>query len=152
MKCPKCGNKKDKVIDSRVISGGETIRRRRECLACRYRYTTYESVAKIGFRVVKRDGKVEDFDRAKLKAGISKACKNCNVSPEDIDNMVDMIVTNLQTKYDGEVPSTAIGARVLDQLNKLDQVAFVRFASVYRRFSDISDYQTQLEDLIGKEI
>ena len=152
MKCPKCSNRKDRVIDSRSIKSGDSIRRRRQCLACEHRFTTYETVARVNLRVIKRDGEIEDFNREKLRRGIANACKNCDVTDQDIDNLVDWIVTSLQSDYDGDVPATIIGRRVMEQLNKLDKVAFVRFASVYRRFSDVQEYLNEVEGLIGKDL
>lgn len=152
MRCPKCGNGKDRVVDSRNIKGGESIRRRRECLACRHRFTTYETVARMNLRVIKRNGTTEDFSRDKLRRGVEFACTRSGASPEDIDNIVDMVVSSLQSEFDGEVPSTAIGRSVMEQLYKLNPVAFVRFASVYHRYSDLQDYLNEVEGLIGKEL
>lgn len=152
MKCPKCGNRKDRVVDSRSIKAGDSIRRRRQCLACDYRFTTYETVARVNLRVIKRGGIIEDFSREKLYTGVANACKNCDVSEQDIENLVDWIVTALQQEFDSDVPATAIGRKVMEQLNKLDKVAFVRFASVYRRFSDVQEYLNEVEGLIGKEL
>jgi len=152
MRCPKCGNGKDRVVDSRNIKHGESIRRRRECLGCKHRFTTYETVAQVNLRVIKRDGSSQEFSRDKLHRGVAAACANSGVSTQDMDNIVDMVVTSLQADYDGDIPSTTIGRRVMEQLHKLDPVAFVRFASVYRKYNDLRDYLDEVEGLIGKEL
>ncbi|MBM3879574.1 MAG: transcriptional repressor NrdR [Verrucomicrobia bacterium] len=140
MRCPKCGCVDDKVIDSRASKEGTTIRRRRECLQCAHRFTTYEEVEQQGLVVIKRDGRREEFDKEKLLQGIRKACQKRPVSPQAIDEAVDRIVADLLDKYDDEVPCLAIGERVMEELRGLDGVAYVRFASVYRRFEEATDF------------
>src|SRR2546422_9139758 len=133
MRCPKCGGQDDKVIDSRASREGATIRRRRECLGCGHRFTTYEEVERGGLVVLKRDGRREEFSKEKLLSGVRKACQKRPVSPKIIEDLVEKIVDEITDKYDHEVPSMAIGERVMEGLRDTDEVAYVRFASVYRR-------------------
>ncbi|MBU4200689.1 MAG: transcriptional regulator NrdR [Verrucomicrobia bacterium] len=151
MRCPKCGYLKDKVIDSRSAREGDVIRRRRTCLQCAHRFTTYEEIIKANLRVIKRDGRHEDLDRNKLMSGILRACQKRPISAEQMETMVDSIVNELDNEYDREVPSTAIGEKVMERLEKLDEVAYVRFASVYRRFKDVNQFLTEVKGLIGRE-
>lgn len=151
MRCPKCANIEDKVIDSRAARNGSLIRRRRMCLRCGHRFTTYEEVIKTRLRVVKKDGRHEDMDRNKLINGIKRACEKRPISTEDIEKLVDSIVEELESEYETEIPSDAIGAKVMSRLEKLDEVAFVRFASVYRRFKDVNQFLGAIKGLIGKE-
>ncbi|MBM3838844.1 MAG: transcriptional repressor NrdR [Verrucomicrobia bacterium] len=147
MRCIKCGCEEDKVIDSRTARGGLTIRRRRECLACGYRFTTYEQIEHEELMVVKRDGRSEEFSRDKLLSGLRKACQKRPVSPKVIEELVDRIVDEINTKYDREVPSMAIGERVMEGLRQIDQVAYVRFASVYRRFQEATEFVQEVKKL-----
>ncbi|MBK9139349.1 MAG: transcriptional repressor NrdR [Verrucomicrobia bacterium] len=140
MRCPKCECQEDKVIDSRSSREGGTIRRRRECLQCGHRFTTYEEIERQPLVVLKRDGRREEFSREKLAGGIRRACQKRPVSPQAIEEVVDRIVSEIHDKYDGEVPCLAIGERVMDELRVLDPVAYVRFASVYRRFEEAGDF------------
>jgi transcriptional repressor NrdR len=140
MRCPKCTALDDKVIDSRTSREGATIRRRRECLSCGHRFTTYEEIEHEGLMVVKRDDRREEFSRDKLLSGIRKACQKRPVSPQTIEQLVDRIATELTDKYDREIPCTVIGERVMAALQELDEVAYVRFASVYRRFQEATDF------------
>src|SRR5512140_3072562 len=133
MRCPKCGCQDDKVIDSRASREGATIRRRRECLKCAYRYTTYEEIERAGLSVVKKDGRREEFSREKLFAGIKKACQKRPISPKSIEDLVEKIVNDVTDKYEREVPADVIGTAVMNGLRQIDEVAYVRFASVYRR-------------------
>lgn len=151
MRCPKCGYLKDKVIDSRSAREGDVIRRRRTCLQCGHRFTTYEEIIKANLRVIKRDGRHEDLDRKKLMSGILRACQKRPISAEQMEAMADAIVNELDNEYDREVPSTAIGEKVMERLEKLDEVAYVRFASVYRRFKDVNQFLTEVKGLIGRE-
>src|SRR6266498_4104948 len=134
MRCPKCGRLDDKVIDSRASREGSVIRRRRECLDCGHRFTTYEEIEHQGLMVIKRDGRREEFSREKLLSGLRKACQKRPISPKLIEELVEKIVDEVTDKYDGEVPCGVIGERVMAGLRELDDVAYVRFASVYRRF------------------
>jgi transcriptional repressor NrdR len=140
MRCPKCGRLDDKVIDSRTSREGSTIRRRRECLACSHRFTTYEEIEHEGLMVIKRDGRREEFSKEKLLSGIRKACQKRPISPKAIEEVVEKLVDELTSQYDREIPGTVIGERVMDALRELDDVAYVRFASVYRRFQEATDF------------
>jgi transcriptional repressor NrdR len=152
MRCPKCGNGDDKVIDSRTIRDGEAIRRRRVCLRCDYRFTTYEEVVKANLQVKKRDGRFEDLDRRKLHAGILAAChKRPLIGSREIESLVDRIVSELENEYEREVPSTAVGKKVMEHLEHLDEVAYVRFASVYLRFRKATEFFAEAEKFIGRE-
>lgn len=148
MKCPFCGDLEDKVIDSRISTEGDTIRRRRECLKCQKRFTTYERLEEIPLMVIKKDGRREPFDRKKLLAGILKACEKRPIPMEKIEGMVDEIERTLQRNYEKEVSSTDIGELVMKQLHNLDEVAYVRFASVYRQFKDINQFMSELSTLL----
>ena len=147
MQCPKCGGVDDKVVDSRTSREGATIRRRRECLKCSFRFTTYEEIEREGVVVVKRDGRREDFSKEKLLSGIRKACQKRPVSPKVIDSLVESIVEELSDRYDREIPGVAIGERVMDALQRIDKVAYVRFASVYRSFQEATDFVQAVQKL-----
>jgi len=151
MRCPKCAYLEDKVIDSRSASNGAVIRRRRMCLKCAHRFTTYEEVVKPKLRVIKTDGRHEDLSRQKLINGIQRACEKRPINSETIEKIVDSIVDEVESEYEREVPSHAIGEKVMERLEKLDEVAYVRFASVYRRFKDVNQFLGAVKDLIGKE-
>jgi transcriptional repressor NrdR len=140
MRCTKCGWQEDKVIDSRASKEGSTIRRRRECLACGHRFTTYEQIEHEGLMVIKRDGRAEEFSREKLLAGIRKACQKRPISGKAIEELAGRIVDEISEKFDRELPSLALGERVMENLKLIDEVAYVRFASVYRRFQEASDF------------
>ncbi|GIK53654.1 MAG: transcriptional repressor NrdR [Planctomycetaceae bacterium] len=145
MRCPFCKVDNDKVVDSRSSGDGDVVRRRRECLACGRRYTTYERVEDSPLRVVKKDGSRVPFEREKILAGLRKACEKRPVSSEQIDDTVRSIEDEINRNYDREVPSSAIGEMVMDRLKKLDSVAYVRFASVYRDFKDPEDFVKVIE-------
>ncbi|MFC1496991.1 transcriptional regulator NrdR [Verrucomicrobiota bacterium] len=149
MRCPKCGHQEDKVVDSRSVRNGDVIRRRRLCLQCEHRFTTYEEVVRAKLRVIKRDGRHEELDRLKLINGIGRACEKRSISTEQIENIVDRIIEELESEYEREVASQIIGAKVMERLEKLDEVAFVRFASVYRRFKDVNQFVSAIKGLIG---
>lgn len=151
MRCPKCAHQEDKVIDSRASGEGAVIRRRRMCLACGYRFTTYEEIVRARLRVIKRDGRYEDLDRSKLVAGITRACEKRPVNSAEIEAMVGAIIEEIESEFEREVPSHAIGRKVMDRLEKRDEVAYVRFASVYRRFRDVNQFLGAINELIGKE-
>jgi transcriptional repressor NrdR len=141
----------DRVLDSRTARMGDVIRRRRMCLGCQHRFTTYEEVVKTRLRVIKRDGRHEDLSREKLISGVERACEKRPISAEHIENLVDGIITELENEYEREIPSRAIGKKVMERLEKLDEIAFVRFASVYRRFKDVNQFLSAVRGLIGKE-
>ncbi len=150
MKCPFCGGSDDRVVDSRESREGEVIRRRRECESCGRRFTSYETIEEIPYMVVKKDGRRETFDRKKLRAGLVKACEKRPVSPAQLDAIVDEIETALHDTEEREVGTTDIGARVMDRLRELDKVAYVRFASVYRKFEDVDEFLNELKTLLGR--
>jgi transcriptional repressor NrdR len=145
MKCPFCGSLEDKVVDSRSSKSGDAIRRRRECLKCSKRFTTYEQLEDVQPQVVKKDGRREAFDRLKILGGLRKACEKRPVSIETLDNLVDDIQRELELKYDKEFPSHQIGELVMQKLYLLDEVAYVRFASVYRQFKDVNAFSDELK-------
>ena len=151
MRCPKCGHMNDKVIDSRAARDGNSIRRRRVCLQCDHRFTTYEEILKASLRVMKRDGRTEEFDRQKLLRGITRACQKRSVTMEKMEEIVSSIINELDSEYDRDVPSTAIGEKVMERLEKLDEVAYVRFASVYRQFKDVNQFLTEIRGLVNRE-
>ena len=151
MKCPYCGYEESKVIDSRPADEGERIRRRRECLRCSKRFTTHEVIETVPIIVVKRDKSREVFDRNKLTAGLLRACEKRPVSIETIEKMVDNIEAQLQSSLDREVTSMAIGELTMDQLKNVDEVAYVRFASVYRQFKDINTFMEELNKLLREK-
>jgi transcriptional repressor NrdR len=147
MRCPKCGCQEDKVIDSRASREGATIRRRRECTGCSQRFTTYEEVEHEGLMVLKRDGRREEFSREKLLGGLKKACQKRPISLKAMDDLVDHIVAVVTEKFESEVPGEFIGKMVMDGLRELDEVAYVRFASVYRRFQEATDFVQEVKKL-----
>jgi len=147
MRCPKCGCQDDKVIDSRASREGATIRRRRECGKCSHRFTTYEEVEHEGLMVLKRDGRREEFSREKLLAGIKKACQKRPVPLKAMDDLVDHVVATVTEKFESEVPGEFIGKMVMDGLREMDDVAYVRFASVYRRFEEATDFVQEVKKL-----
>jgi transcriptional repressor NrdR len=147
MRCSKCGCEEDKVIDSRTSREGLTIRRRRECLACGHRFTTYEEIEHEGLMIVKRDGRTEEFSRDKLLAGIRKACQKRPISAKAIEELADRIMADIAQKYDHEAPSMAIGERVMEGLKQMDPIAYVRYASVYRRFQEATEFVREVRKL-----
>ena len=150
MRCPFCRHRGNRVIDSRLSNDAALIRRRRACSACKRRFTTYERVGEAAPMVVKKDGRREPFDRAKIIAGLKRACEKRPVSMETIDQIANSIETTMAEQSDREVASNSIGAAVMNELHKIDQVAYVRFASVYRSFKDIDEFMHELEDLINQ--
>ncbi len=148
MKCPYCGESESKVIDSRPTEDGEKIRRRRECLGCKKRFTTYEVVETVPLMVVKKDGSRQTFDRQKLLNGMVRSCEKRPVSYEMLENAVDAIEQTLLNSYDREVSSMYIGELAMQELKKIDEVAYVRFASVYRQFSDLNTFMDELKDML----
>ncbi len=148
MKCPYCGNLGDKVVDSREGKEGEVIRRRRECLECGRRFTSYERIDEIPYMVVKKDGRRERFDRQKLVGGLLKSCEKRPVRVAALEAIADKVEASLQEKPEREISSDEIGAYVMQELRHLDQVAFVRFASVYRNFRDLDEFKHELNELL----
>ena len=150
MRCPKCGHLDDKVLDSRAAHDGKAIRRRRECLACAYRFTTFAEILKDELSVIKRDGRREDFSRQKLLSGITRACLKRSVTNEQIDKIVDSVIETLQRRDSTDIPSSEIGELVMRALLKLDQVAYVRFASVYQRFENVEQFKHVIDEVERK--
>ena len=147
MRGPKCGRQDDKVLERRAAREGLAIRRRRACLACGQRFTTFEEIVKDTLRVVKRDGRHEEFSRLKLMSGIMRACEKRPVSPAAIDALVDEIVEEIEQRESSEISSQEIGERVMQRLERVDDVAFVRFASVYRRFADVNQFINAISEV-----
>jgi transcriptional repressor NrdR len=150
MKCPFCGAVDDRVVDSRESREGEVIRRRRECDSCGRRFTSYETIEEIPYMVVKKDGRRESFDRKKLRAGLVKACEKRPISPAQLDAIVDEVETHLHDTEEREMLTSDIGARAMERLRELDKVAYVRFASVYRKFEDVDEFLRELKNLLGR--
>ena len=150
MKCPSCGHPESKVLDSRPANEGNSIRRRRECLKCQKRFTTFETIESVSFVVVKKDKPRESFDRMKLLNGLVRACEKRPVTMEQLENAVSDIEQSLQATMKNEISSTEIGELVMEKLKELDEVAYVRFASVYRQFKDITTFRDELNKLLDK--
>ena len=150
MKCPFCGHTENKVIDSRISKDGKAVRRRRECLKCTKRFTTYEYVEDVLPMVVKKDGRREQFDRQKILTGIKKACEKRPISMESIDKLVENVEQVCQEMQLEEISSTLIGEKIMNELKAFDGVAYVRFASVYRQFRDVGEFMSELKDLLSK--
>ncbi len=148
MKCPKCGSEDDKVLDSRLVREGASIRRRRECLTCDYRFTTYEEIVKDELRVIKRDGRREEFSRVKLEHGLMRACEKRPVSDDQIRDLIDQLIAD----FDGltEVTTEQIGQAVMARLHLVDEVAYIRFASVYQRFENVNQFLNAVTDIAKK--
>ncbi len=147
MKCSSCDCDDDKVLESRSVRGGIAIRRRRVCLECGHRFTTYEEILRDSLMVIKQDGRIEEFSRQKLLNGITRACRKRPVTLQMIEWMVDKIIEQIEQDYDLEVPSREIGERVMKNLMSVDQVAYVRFASVYRRFEDVDQFVSEVKSM-----
>jgi transcriptional repressor NrdR len=150
MKCPFCGHTENKVIDSRISKDGKAVRRRRECLGCAKRFTTYEYVEDVLPMVVKKDGRREQYDRQKILNGIKKACEKRPISMESIDKLVENVEQACQEMQMEEISSTLIGEKIMNELKAFDGVAYVRFASVYRQFRDVGEFMSELKDLLSK--
>ena len=145
MRCPKCGSLQDKVIDSRLSRDGDSIRRRRECLACETRYTTYEEIERVELRAIKRDGRHEPFDRHKLLTSLVKACEKRPIGMEQIERAVEELLHELESQQKREIPTRLIGAMVMEKLHAIDPIAYVRYASVYRQFKEIGDFIEEIQ-------
>jgi len=148
VKCPFCSHLKDKVVDSRESGAGDAIRRRRECLACGRRFTSYERIEEIPYLLIKKDGRREAFDRAKLMTGLQRACEKRPVAAKALDALVDEIEQLVQDAPDRELEARIVGEKVMERLKELDKVAYVRFASVYRQFEDVQEFMAELRDLL----
>lgn len=151
MRCPYCRIDHDRVIDSRASEDAFAIRRRRECLQCKRRFTTYERLEEMGIKVVKKDGVREPFDREKIRAGLARACWKRPISDEQIEAAVSEIESQVYANYESEIDSKALGELVMARLAKIDQVAFVRFASVYRQFKDVRDFVDELQPMLKRK-
>ena len=150
MRCPFCRADDDRVVDSRAGDDGASIRRRRECLACKRRFTTYERIERQALAVVKKGGGREPFDRDKIKRGLARACWKRPVTEEQIETVVSALEAALHGEFEGDVPSPVIGERLMELLHDLDKVAYVRFASVYREFEDVRDFVDELEPILAE--
>ena len=148
MRCPFCQADNDRVIDSRTTSDGYSIRRRRECLECKRRYTTYERLEELTIKVIKKDNVREPFNREKIRQGILKACWKRPISDEIVDTMIAEIDSDIYADFESEIESRVVGGMVMHQLSKVDQVAYVRFASVYREFKDVQDFVEELQPIL----
>jgi transcriptional repressor NrdR len=151
VRCPRCSFEEDKVVDSRTTKEGEAIRRRRECLKCAFRFTTYEYIERAPMMVVKRDGRREHYNREKLLTGLLKACEKRPVSHEQLEKIVDEIEATIFGKFKNEVKSTELGNLVIEKLQGLDEIAYVRFASVYRQFKDINQFMSEVRGLLDRQ-
>ena len=149
MRCPFCGHSEGKVVDSRSSKEGDSIRRRRECLKCERRFTTYERIEEVAQMVIKKDGRREAFDRWKIKSGILKACEKRPVSLDQVESLIDEVERGLFNSAEHEVSTEAIGQAVMERLKRIDQVAYVRFASVYRQFKDLNEFMHELKEMLA---
>jgi len=150
MKCPFCGEIDNKVIDSRLSKDGNAVRRRRECILCTRRFTTYEHIEEVTVMIIKKDGRREVFSREKVRTGIKKACEKRNISVHVIDQFLDELERDLRETGEKEIPSHQLGEKIMLKLHELDDVAYVRFASVYREFKDVNDFVAELKSLLNK--
>lgn len=148
MKCPQCTNLENKVIDSRTNKEGNVTRRRRECLSCSERFTTYERIEKNVVYLIKRDGRREEFDRGKIMEGVEKACQKRPISLEQIESLIDRVEKYFQDLGEKEISAVSVGERVVRELYDLDEIAYVRFASVYRSFKDVNEFMSELKDIL----
>jgi len=151
MKCPFCGEIDNKVIDSRVSKDGHVIRRRRECLMCNRRFTTYEHIEDIPIMIMKKDGRREVFNRGKVRSGLKKACEKRDISMNLIEEYVEELERDLRETGEKEIPSSVLGEKIMAMLHDLDDIAYVRFASVYREFKDVNDFVAELMNILSKQ-
>jgi transcriptional repressor NrdR len=151
MKCPFCSEIENKVIDSRLSKDASVIRRRRECIVCHRRFTTYEHIEEIPIMIIKKDGRREIFNRDKIRSGIQRACEKRNISMNLIEEFIDDLERDLRETGEKEIPSHALGEKIMNRLHELDDVAYVRFASVYREFKDVNDFVHELKSLLSKD-
>ena len=149
MKCPYCGEIDNKVIDSRLSKDASVIRRRRECIVCNRRFTTYEHIEEIPIMIIKKDGRREVFNREKVRAGLKKACEKRNISVNVIEEAIDNLERDLRETGEKEIPASFVGEKIMTMLHGLDDVAYVRFASVYREFKDVNDFVSELKTLLS---
>ena len=151
MKCPECGHSEDKVVDSRTTKESEAIRRRRECLKCGKRFTTYEYIERVPLMVIKKDGRREPYSREKLLTGLLKACEKRPVSRDQLERLIDDVESATFGKFKHEIRSTELGKEVIERLQALDEVAYVRFASVYRQFRDVSQFMSEIKNILEEK-
>ncbi len=151
MRCPKCEGRENRVIDSREVRNGDAIRRRRVCVGCGHRFTTYEEIQRAQLQVTKRDGRREELSRGKLVKSLNIACRKRHISVEQIERVADAIVMEAESEFEKEIPSIMLGKKVMAALEKIDEVAYIRYASVYRRFRDAGQFMNEVERLIGRE-
>jgi transcriptional repressor NrdR len=151
MKCPYCGEVDNKVIDSRLSKDGNVIRRRRECIICSRRFTTYEHIEEIPIMIIKKDGRREVFSREKVRSGMKKACEKRDISMNIIEEFIDELERDLRETGEKEIPAAEVGEKIMSRLHELDDVAYVRFASVYREFKDVNDFVDELKSLLSKQ-
>jgi transcriptional repressor NrdR len=151
MKCPYCGEIDNKVMDSRLSKDGTVIRRRRECIDCGRRFTTYEQIEEIPIMIIKKDGRREVFSREKVRQGMARACEKRNISVEVIEEFIDNLERDLKEIEEKEIPSSIVGEKIMTKLHELDEVAYVRFASVYREFKDVNDFFSELKKLLSDD-
>ena len=151
MKCPYCGEVDNKVIDSRLSKDGNVIRRRRECIICSRRFTTYEHIEEIPIMIIKKDGRREVFSREKVRSGMKKACEKRDISMNIIEEFIDELERDLRETGEKEIPAAEVGEKIMSRLHELDAVAYVRFASVYREFKDVNDFVDELKSLLSKQ-
>jgi transcriptional repressor NrdR len=151
MKCPYCGEVDNKVIDSRLSKDGNVIRRRRECIICSRRFTTYEHIEDIPIMIIKKDGRREVFSREKVRSGMKKACEKRDISMNIIEEFIDELERDLRETGEKEIPAAEVGEKIMSRLHELDDVAYVRFASVYREFKDVNDFVDELKSLLSKQ-
>jgi transcriptional repressor NrdR len=151
MKCPFCGDIDNKVIDSRLSKDASVIRRRRECLICNRRFTTYEHIEEIPIMIIKKDGRREVFNREKVRSGMKRACEKRNISMMVIEECIDDLERDLRETGEKEIPANLIGEKIMERLHVLDDVAYVRFASVYREFKDVNDFVSELKSLLSQQ-
>jgi transcriptional repressor NrdR len=151
MKCPYCGEIDNKVIDSRLSKDAAVIRRRRECIICSRRFTTYEHIEEIPVMIIKKDGRRELFSREKVRSGMKKACQKRNISMNIIEEFIDELERDLRETGEKEIPASEVGEKIMSKLHELDDVAYVRFASVYREFKDVNDFVDELKSLLSRQ-
>ena len=151
MHCPKCNDRDTRVIDSRVSRSGQAIRRRRHCQQCGYRFTTSEEIVREGLFVIKNDGRREEFDRGKILSGLRRACEKRPIDLEQVDMLVGDVTTTLEAEFDNEIPTKAIGERIMNKLKNIDKIAYVRFASVYKDFRDIDELAREISNLKSQD-
>ncbi len=151
MRCPQCNGNEDKVLESRSVKDGRAIRRRRKCLACEKRFTTYEEIVRAELYVIKNDGRREEFSPMNIRKGIERACWKRNLTSDDLDGLLQRVVKIISEKFEGDVSSSEVGKVVMQQLKETDEVAYIRFASIYRQFTDASEFISEVQEALPKK-